>query len=208
MSSKFSLSLTLLVDTAEGGSGKGMKKRCPCRLPSRTICITSGSELNSYKISGPTAGEASCLAVTLSQSDHPSYHTSYHTNWLLQLRTVELVRDMHQLFKPHVWANNYPLCQPHIKPAKLKLAPGSRKPVKFESDNNEHNLTTITSDEFDAIPDPSSSKVSSSKQKAIYLLADVKVTPRPPKSAPATPPKNPSSAAEDNADDLDGFHDI
>jgi structural maintenance of chromosome 4 len=92
-----------------------------------------------------------------------------------------------------------------IKPAKLKPAPRSRKPVKPESDNDEHNPITISSDESDVTPVPESPKVPVSKQKAMALPAGVEVTPRPRKSAPATPSKCPSPAVEDNADDLDGF---
>ncbi|KAG1842247.1 RecF/RecN/SMC N terminal domain-containing protein [Suillus subalutaceus] len=92
-----------------------------------------------------------------------------------------------------------------IKPTKPKPAPRSRKPVKPETNNDEHNPITISSDESDATPAPRSPKVSSNKQKAMPLLADIEVTPRPRKSAPATPPKHPSPTTEDNADDLDGF---
>ncbi|KAG1879662.1 RecF/RecN/SMC N terminal domain-containing protein [Suillus tomentosus] len=91
-----------------------------------------------------------------------------------------------------------------IKPAKPKPAPRSHKPVKFESDNDEHNPIAISSDESDVTP-PRSFKVSSRKPKTMPLPADVEVTPRPRKSAPATPPKHPSPTAEDNTDDLDGF---
>ncbi|KAG2746768.1 hypothetical protein P692DRAFT_201933204 [Suillus brevipes Sb2] len=94
-----------------------------------------------------------------------------------------------------------------IKPAKPKPAPRSRKPVKPESDNDEHNPISISSDESDVAPAHRSRKASSSKQKATPLPADVEVTPRPRKSAPATPPEHPSHTAEDNADDLDGFQD-
>ncbi|KAG2337616.1 hypothetical protein BDR05DRAFT_970038 [Suillus weaverae] len=92
-----------------------------------------------------------------------------------------------------------------IKPAKPKPAPRSRKAVKLESYNDEHNPITISSDESDVTPAPMSSKVSSSKQKAMPLPADVEVTPRPRKSGPATPLKHPLPTAEDNTDDLDGF---
>ncbi|KAG0697734.1 RecF/RecN/SMC N terminal domain-containing protein [Suillus ampliporus] len=90
------------------------------------------------------------------------------------------------------------------KPAKSKPAPRSRKPAKLESDNDEHNPITISSDESDATPAPRSPKASSGKQKAI-LPSDAEATPKPRKSAPATPPRLPSPAAEDDADDLDGF---
>ncbi|KAG1748816.1 hypothetical protein EDD22DRAFT_981854 [Suillus occidentalis] len=94
-----------------------------------------------------------------------------------------------------------------IKPAKPKPAPRSRKPVKPESDNDEHNPISISSDESDITPAHRSHKASSSKQKAVPLPADVEVTPRPRKSAPATPPEHPSPIVDDNADDLDGFQD-
>ncbi|KAG2364796.1 RecF/RecN/SMC N terminal domain-containing protein [Suillus spraguei] len=92
-----------------------------------------------------------------------------------------------------------------IKPAKPKRASQSRKPVKLEFDNDEHKPITISSDESDVTPAPRSSRVSSSKQKATSLPADVEVTPRPRKSVPATPPEHPPPTAEDSADELDGF---